>query len=491
MNMIGKQTIKGSIYSYLGVIIGFFSVTLLRSHGLSSEENGYLELIMAFAVILTQFGSLGFFSASTRCFPYFRNAEKNHHGFLFLMLAVPLVGTLIICLLFLLLKPVIFAYTDYEDFFNNYSPVILILTTGTLLFSAFDNYNRVALLDAATGSILKEFLQKLTVACALAVVFFYPLPFSQFIWIWLFANLIPTVLVILNVKKKEKINLTPDFSFLDRSIVKMLSSVSLFAVITGLTTMIIQYIDKIMIKDMLNTSLTGIYGITAFFGTVISMPARVMYRIGGVIVAEKWKSDDLPGIASIYRKSCLNQLLIGLLLFVGIWANIDNILKMVPPEYAQGKYVILFVAMSGLIDMATGMNGMILATSRYYRYDTYFFLGLIFVTILANYFFIPVWGIAGAAAASTLTTLIFNLYRYIFLWKKFGLQPFDIRNLYIMLIGFAILFLIHYLPELPLIPDIIIRSGIITLLYTGIIYSLKIAPEMNDTIDGLRKKVFK
>jgi len=491
MSTIGKQTIKGSIYSYLGVIIGFFSVTLLRSHGLSTEQNGDLEVIISFSVILTQFGSLGFFSASTRCFPYFRDPEKKHHGFLFLMLAVPLIGTLLIIFLFQLLKPLIFAYTGYENFFNDYSQVILVLTAGTLLFSAFDNYNRVALMDAATGSILKEFLQKITVACALAIVLFFPLPFSQFIWIWLIANLIPTVLIIFKVMRQEAIDFKPDFQFLTPPMVSMLSSVSLFAVITGLTTMIIQYIDRIMINDMIGTSLTGIYGITAFFGTVVAMPSRIMYRIGGVIIAEKWKSGDLQGISSIYKKSCSNQLLIGLLLFIGIWANIHNILKMIPPEYAEGKYVILFVSLSGLIEMATGMNGVILATSKYYKYDTFFFLGLIVITILANYLFIPVWGIAGAAAASVLTTFLFNLYRFLFIRRKFGMQPFNLHNLYIILIGLSVLFLINYLPVLPLVTDIIIRSGIITLFYTGVIYMMKIAPEMNETIDELIRKVFR
>lgn len=486
--MIGKQTIKGSIYSYLGVIIGFFSVTLLRSHGLSTEQNGELEVIMSISVILTQFGSLGFFTASTRCFPYFRNPDNNHHGFLFLLLGIPAAGTLLICLLYLILRPLIGDLGNYSAFLSDYSLPILVLTIGTLLFSAFDNYNRVALMDAAYGTILKEFLQKLTVAIALAVIFFFPVPFDIFLWLWLLANLVPSLLIFLKVYRKEGINLTPDLGFLNKSMVNMLASVSFFAVVTGLTTMIIQYIDRIMIKGMINESLTGIYGITAFFGTVVAMPSRIMYRIGGVVVAEKWKNNDLQGINSIYKKSCSSQLLIGLLLFIGIWANIHNILKMIPPEYAAGKYVIFYVSLSGLIDMATGMNGMILATSKYYRYDTYFFLGLIGVTIGANYLLIPIWGITGAAVASAMTTFLFNLYRYIFIYKKFGFQPFDLRNLYILLIGLAILLLVSFMPLMPLVIDIIIRSSAITLVYTGLIYLFKLSPEMNDTIQGLLKR---
>lgn len=491
--MIGKQTIKGSIFSYLGVIVGFFSVIVLRSHGLTTEQNGELEVILAISIILCQFGSMGFFSASTRCFPYFRDPENNHHGFLFLILTIPVAGTLLIGLLYILLEPFIGNWGNYAIFLDQYAPAIILLTLGTLLFNAFDNYNRVALLDAATGTIYKEFLQKLTVAIALAAVFFFPMPFEYFIWIWLFANLLPTVFMFNATRRKGSLDLRPDFKFLQKPITSMLISVSSFAVISGLTTMIIQYIDRIMINGMINAAETGIYGITAFFGTVVAMPARIMYRIGGVIIAEKWKENDLPGIASIYKKSCSTQLLIGLLLFVGIWANIHNILKIIPPEYAGGKYVIFFVSLSGLIDMATGMNGMILATSKFYKYDTYFFLGLIGITIGANYLFIPEWGITGAAAAATLTTFLFNLYRYLFIWKKFGLQPLEWKNLYILLIGIVALIGSYVIPELPLIADIVVRSGIITVSYIGVLYYTKLSPEMNQTIDStlaqLRKKI--
>src|SRR5690606_10898250 len=116
---------------------------------------------------------------------------------------------------------------------------------------------------------------------------------------------------------------------------------------------------------------------------------------------------------SVYRKSCINQLLIGLLLFIGIWANIDNIFKMLPAGFEVGKYVILFISLGYLIEMSTGLNGVILSTSKYYKYDSYFFIALIFITITSNYFLIPIWGITGSAIASALTLLFFNLFRFL------------------------------------------------------------------------------
>ncbi|KHJ39080.1 polysaccharide biosynthesis protein [Pedobacter glucosidilyticus] len=487
---IGSQTIKGSIYSYLGIIIGFFSVTVLRSHGLGPEENGILDLILSFTMILAQLGSLGFFNASIRCFPYFRDETKNHNGFMFLLLAIPFVGLLLFTLLFYLGKSILPVESNFTTLFQDYTPVILALTLGTVLFNALDTFNRTALLDAVTGSTLKEFVQKLTVAIAMGLMLYFTLPFPLFLWIWVLANLIPTVWIFIKLYRKKAFNLKPDFAFLNPEMVKMLSSVSLFAVLTGFTTMIIQYIDKIMINEMINTSLTGIYSITAFFGTVVLMPSRIMYRIGGIIIAEKWKVHDIDGIKSVYKKSCINQLLIAMLIFIGIWANIDNVFEMIPKEYEAGKYVILFISLSGLIEMATGFNGVIIATSKYYKYDTYFFLALIFITIATNYIFIPIWGITGSAMATALATLLFNFFRYLFLVIKFKMQPMGLNNLFILMIGLFTLFIIGYLPKQSFfVWDIILRSGIITLVYVNSIYVLKLAPEMNTIIDKYKTKL--
>src|SRR5690606_4630905 len=300
--------------------------------------------------------------------------------------------------------------------------------------------------------------QKTTVAIAMGLMLFLALPFQTFLVIWILANAIPTILIFLKLRRKNEINLRPDLKFLNPPLVKMLTSVSLFSVISGFTTVVIQYIDKIMIDGMINTALTGIYGITAFFGIIVIMPSRIMYRIGGIIVSEKWKLNDLAGIASIYKKSCINQLLIGLLIFIGIWANIHNVFKLLPEEYEAGKYVIFFISLGGLIEMSTGLNGVILATSKYYKFDTYFFLALIGLTIGANFYFIPAYGITGAAVASALTTFFFNLFRYLFIWKKFNIQPFGLNNFYILCVGTIILFLISYLPTIKWFPvDIIVR----------------------------------
>ena len=85
---------------------------------------------------------------------------------------------------------------------------------------------------------------------------------------------------------------------------------------------------------------TGVYTIAFYFGTLVVIPSRPLLKISGTLIADAWKDNDLKKINNIYYKSCINQFIIGGFLFLGIWANIDNILTILGPDYQQSKWVI-------------------------------------------------------------------------------------------------------------------------------------------------------
>lgn len=70
MGIIARQTIKGSIYSYLGAIIGFINVALIMPQIFSTDQIGLTNLLIALSTILGQFGSLGMINVTIRQFPF-------------------------------------------------------------------------------------------------------------------------------------------------------------------------------------------------------------------------------------------------------------------------------------------------------------------------------------------------------------------------------------------------------------------------------------
>jgi len=172
------------------------------------------------------------------------------------------------------------------------------------------------------------------------------------------------------------------------------------------------------------------------------------------------------------------------LLFIGIWANIDNIFFVLKDAYAPGKFVIFWVCLGSFIDMSTGINNTIIATSKYYKAQSLFMAIFVVIVIVTNYLFIPIWGIVGAGIANAISLFLFNLMRWIFLWNKFNFQPFNFKFLLVIL--FAVLAFIpgYYLPAIkPFYVDIVVRSGIITVIFCLLVYFFKLSEDINSRVD--------
>ncbi|NJM15064.1 MAG: hypothetical protein HC896_06525 [Bacteroidales bacterium] len=81
MTIVKKQTIQGTIVSYLGIAVGFVSTGLLQPHVLEEAQIGLLRIILAVSFLILPFASLGFNYAAAKYFPYFRDPHSRHHGF--------------------------------------------------------------------------------------------------------------------------------------------------------------------------------------------------------------------------------------------------------------------------------------------------------------------------------------------------------------------------------------------------------------------------
>ncbi|MDZ7690389.1 MAG: polysaccharide biosynthesis C-terminal domain-containing protein [Balneolaceae bacterium] len=109
-------------------------------------------------------------------------------------------------------------------------------------------------------------------------------------------------------------------------------------------------------------------------------------------------------------------------------------MDILPPEY-HSQWVIIIIGVAKLIDMATGVNGQIILHSKHYRFDLYTMIFLVILTVATNYLLIPIYGILGAAIATALSILVYNLIKCIFVWITFSMQPFHWSSLAVLAIA--------------------------------------------------------
>jgi O-antigen/teichoic acid export membrane protein len=167
----------------------------------------------------------------------------------------------------------------------------------------------------------------------------------------------------------------------------------------------------------------------------------------------------------------------------------DALLSLMPAEYSIARNVILFMGLGYLIDLATGANGVIIATSKYYRFDTWFMLVLVVFTLVTNITLIPIYGITGAGIASCLTFGIFNAARLVFIYLKFHIQPFTTAFLKIAAIGILSAGGAYFIPTMDNgYGDILLRGGIFSIIYGALMVWSRVSPDINDILRKLQKR---
>jgi O-antigen/teichoic acid export membrane protein len=349
-----------------------------------------------------------------------------------------------------------------------------------------DSFN-TSLFNAVRGIFLREFFQRLIILIAVVCYALTMITFSQFTMFFVLAVGIPAFILIFYLMRNDDFMLRPAFSPLIRENRRLMANIGINGVIIGFSGMVILNIDRIMVERIMGLGPTGIYTTMAYFATLVAIPSRALLKISDPIIAQSWKDNNLEALRDNYYRSSLNQFLIGCLLLAGIWGNIGNILQILPPAFSDGKWVILFIGLAFLADMMTGTATFILANSKYFRYQTYYILILVGLIILTNYLLIPVWGLTGAAVATLISKLLTNIIRHQILYRKFGLQPYNANFLKTLLIAVIAYLAQYFIPVISnLYMDIAVRSLIIGLVFMTLAFAMKISPEVNIRLNGLK-----
>lgn len=471
-------------------MLGFITTGILYPLIFSTEEVGLFRILVSYSLLFAQFAGLGINTITVKLFPYFRDYERKHHGYLGLALLISVVGLIISVSAFVLLKSSILdTGKEGAELFAKYFYYIIPLIIFTLLFNVFDTYYRV-LYNAVKGIIYKEVIQRTLILMVIVLYFLNTIDFHQAVILYTIALISPTILLFLSLIYNKQLFLTIDLSFVDKKLSNEMISVGAFGILASFSGILVMTIDSIMVERILGLSDLGIYSITFFFGTLILVPLRTMGKISSVVIADAWRENDINVISQIYKKSSISLSIIGLLLLIGIWGNIDNVFRIISDNYLPGKYVILFIGIANLSDIALSVSPHIIVNSKHYRFLSYVLIIFAVILIILNLLLIPKYGIVGAALATLISKIIYNFIKYLFLYSKYKLQPFTLKTVLLYLIGIMAYGISLLLPEQSnYIVDILLRSSIITIVFMLPVYYFKISVDINSKIESTLKKI--
>src|SRR5690606_33508386 len=116
----------------------------------------------------------------------------------------------------------------------------------------------------------------------------------------------------------------------------------------------------------------------------------------------------------LYKRSSLTLFIASGLLFILIMLSLGDLYLMLPEPYRQGHDIVALIGLAKVLDSLFGNNNSILFNSRYYKTVLGFGVGLAVGTIVLNLWLIPGMGLIGAALASFVSILIFDVIKLVF-----------------------------------------------------------------------------
>ncbi|HON51637.1 MAG TPA: polysaccharide biosynthesis C-terminal domain-containing protein [Bacteroidales bacterium] len=495
MGIVRKQSIIGSIWVYAGAALGFITSAILLPRYFTQEQIGLLSLLVTYGVLFAQFASAGFLHTINRLFPYFRDDSKRHNGFLFFALLVVSIASIILIGIFYIVYPLIISNSsEQNNLFSHYAYLIIPLFIAIVYFNILDFYNK-ALFNATRGIFLKEIVLRICILLCIALYIFEYITFHAFVYSYIVSYIFILIYIIIAIFFDKQLHLQPDFSLLTKPMRKEIRNVSLYGLLISAAGFIILNIDRIMIEKLVienPLAQVGIYATCTYFSTMIILPSRPLLKIASTLVAEAWKRGDMEQISKLYTKSTITQSIIGLLVFAGIIVNIENIFYIIPQNYKTGMWVILWIGLFYVSDMVSGLNNTILGASPKYKSLSVFTGILIVAIILLNFIFIPLYGITGAALASCIAKIAYNISTFFYLKSSYKLQPYSYKHIQILIIATISTLITYYLPHHSnILVNIIIKSSIVTILYCTGIYILRVSDDVQELIDSFLVKIKK
>lgn len=488
MGVIQKAGIRLTTFSYAGAALGYFNKVLLFTNFLSLSQVGLINVLNNISVLYAQIASLGIATISIRFFPYFNDKEKRHHNFLFWCNLIITIGFILTTIVFIIFKPI------FIQHYSNSSPLLIDfyyynipLALGLLYYQLLESYLR-ALLKTGVATFAYELVGLLMVTVIIGMYALKMISFHWFVVLYVLGNGAVALILLVYVAFLKQLFIKPIKSNKFKRLLRPIVVYGMYTILSVLGGSILVNIDSLMVAAKLNLGQAGIYTTVFLIAMVMTLPYRSIQKIAHPILSRYWKEKDMKGIKDLYQKATLIDMVAGGLLFLGLWLNIDCIFRFMPKDYYTAKYTFLFLALSKYFDMATGLNGYIIVTSKKYRSDIWFMLLLTVFTVIMNLLLIPKYGITGAAIATLFSITIYNILRLIFVQYYYKMQPFTLNCLWVFIITVAVWAIVSQIPYMHnKYLDLTVRSIIITALYGSAILFFRLSTDINGLVYNYTK----
>lgn len=501
MGIIKRQSLKTSLVNYTGVLLGVVFFNFVFPHIIDEKYLGLIGLLQNISLVLASLPALGLGHSLLRYFSVWKNETVLAKFNRFAMLAMTLALCLFGLLFYFFREPFIHQYENRSPLFVPYILLIIPLV-AIFTYNQYLELYAIVKLRVAVPAFIRELLQRVLLIVLLYAFAYGLLNESQLVYGLVVVYALCAFTLWVYIKKVLDFKLASSWQFWETSkefneTIGYAGSMLLVLIASNLSN----FIDGIILPAYLGLGALGIYMRPLVLGQMIQVPYRAISLISIPILREALVEKDMVKVRDLNRSIGLNLFLIGTFLFAGLVVCADGFLALLPPQYAQAKYVLYIIGFGRLMDMAFGLNSEILNYSNHYKVIIYLSVLLMLMTIGLDMALIPHFGMNGAAMAVSLSLIVFNVLKSVFIYKHFGFHCFSKHYITLMLIAMGVIAVLHWVPFIQFIEHHRFINALLNIAFKGTlsvigflipVYALKVSPDLNHFIGLLLSgKIFR
>ena len=392
MGIIARQSIKGTIVTYLGVAVGFVTTFFVLTRFLTTEEIGLARVLIDAATLFVGLAQMGTSSSIIRFFPYFREqnigGHNAHHGFFFWAVIVPFIGFLLFTTIFWACHvPLSNWFSEKSSLFVDYYYFVLPIAFFLLYQTIFET-SANALMRIVVPRAVRELVVRIGLLVIYLLYAFDVLTMDGFVIAISLNYAIAALINILYVCIYGHLSFRPDWQFLreHRALVREYLLYTGFLFVSALTSVMAPTLSSFFITAQMGLNYTGIFAIATYMAVMVSIPYRSLTAIASPQLAAAIKENDQIQCKTLIQQVCSNTFLVGTFIFMLIWVNIDLIFHILPngETFASARNVVFILALSQLVMATFSITQTALSYSRYYAFTLLFSCILTICSILFN-----------------------------------------------------------------------------------------------------------
>ena len=505
MGIIAKQSIQGTIVTYLGVAVGFVTTFFVLTRFLTAEEIGLARVLVDAATLFIGLAQLGTSSSIIRFYPHFKEkgerlkvkGENTEHGFFFWTILIPLIGFGLFSVLYCA------CYTPLSHWFGEKSPLFVEYYYMVLPMAFFMLYQTVFETNAnvrmhiVIPRAVRELITRIGLLAAYLLYSFRIVNIDGFVIALCAVYAVAMLCNIIYLFSLGEVSLRPDWQFVRNhpQLVKQYAFYTGFLLISAVASVLAPTLSSFFITAQMGLNYTGVFAIATYIAVMVSIPYRSVTAIAAPQLANAIKNNNQAEITHLIHQVSTTLLFIGGMILCAIWLNIDLIFHILPngETYASARSVVLILGTSQLFIAVCSFTSSALNYSRYYAFSLLFSFILTALSILLNNLLIPHLGMEGAAMSNLISYAIYFLLIVLTVRLCQHTATFTNQHLKILLLILCVLltnFLwMKYLPINNIWISSILRTTILMGGACAIAWFKNLSPEINQQVRALGERL--